>query len=59
MFLCGFILQRSRVDGGRAGGDNYSDQVRVLCGLGQSGGDGGGSKVVRAWIYLEDRACGI
>lgn len=29
-------------------------QVRVLCGLGQRGGNGGDSKVVRVWIYLVD-----
>lgn len=33
--------------------------VRVLCGLGQCGSDRGGSKVIRVWIYLEDRAHGI
>ena len=29
-------------------------QVRVLCGSGQRGGNRGGSKVVRVWIFLVD-----
>ena len=58
MLLCAFTLWVSRVEGGDPLEAIGMMQRSELCDLGQCGGDGGGGKVIRVWIYLEDRACG-